>query len=191
MSASLKEAQKNEIALLKKYGRQEGYIIDRDWLAPLADPYILMLINSGRKPKIIEIGCGSGESIKQILSDNQILEPSSIAGTSLTELPEHALARELGVTIHTGIMAEELPSTWTEQFDLVMACMVMMYTELTQSVPEILRIIKPNGHFIGYDNRMVTSKIEEKATEYQATVIRDRALPFFMEIQSFTIQKQG
>ena len=48
MSARLKDAQNRELALLLKYGGQEGYIINRDWLAPLANPYMTLPRPYGR-----------------------------------------------------------------------------------------------------------------------------------------------
>lgn len=189
MATRIEVAQIRERYLLKKYGGGEGYIIDRDWLGPFASPYIQHIVNTVKTPKILEIGCGSGNSIARILDENTALKPSSITGTSLTELPEHQKIRSRGVTILTGILAEELPIEWTEQFDLIMACMVMAHTVLSESVPQVLRSLKTGGHFIGIDNRLIVSMTEEKAIEYESTVSQEPWLPYFSEIQSFVIIK--
>lgn len=188
MTAQLKELQRREKEKLKGEESVPGYYTDRDWLAPLVSPFIRNLLKAGSQPKIIEIGCGSGESIKKILSDHTELRSGNISGTSLSELSGHKLLRDLGVTVYTSIMAEALPESWAEQFDIVMACLVMCHTELSEAVPQIMRIIKPNGHFIGYENPVIASNIKVLA-EQCADITFEKLPSVSWELRPFAIQK--
>lgn len=134
---------------------QPGYFVSRDVIAEFAYPYIYGLIEARCKPKILEIGGGKGKAIKKIIADNPNLDPSTITMTSLTPLDDHKELKTRGVHAYTGVLAEQLPKQWEEQFDLVMTSALLQWTRIPMVLAEIKRVLKPGGIWLNleqYDN---------------------------------------
>lgn len=167
------------------------YCLDRPWLAYLSDPFIGMMVSAGISPNIFELGCGNGYGLRAILENYPSLERERIFGSSLTDLPGHYELRAMGLNIATGLLAEELPESWSDTFNIVMASVVMQWTDLYRSVPEIFRILAPEGLFMGYDKRMTVATIEHIAKENHTVTILPANPPEIQEHTGFVIQKNG
>lgn len=86
-------------------------------------------------------------------------------GTSLSPLPAHALLKECGLQICPDVMAEDLPAVWTSQFNIVMASVVMQWTNLGLALPQIFKVMCDGAYFISYDTRSTVAAIESRANQ--------------------------
>jgi SAM-dependent methyltransferase len=176
-------------ALSETYGGRGTYCVNRAWLATLAIPYINSYLEHGINPDILEIGCGNGRNLTKIIENHPSLNPSRIIGTSLDNMDGHDKVKKIGVRLKTGIVAEDLPVAWENSFDIVMASVVMQWTVLDRSIPEILKTIKHNGYFLGYDSRSDAAIIEEKSQECESVEILQGQPATIGDYVAFVIRK--
>lgn len=186
------------MSLLRTYQDREKRILasedvvhsfDRNWPAYLALPLIDLFVANHIIPKVLEVGCGNGYALKTILEENPAVDASNLVGTSLSSLPGHNEINRLGINVYTDIVAENLPSSWKNSMDIVMANVVMQWTNLEQAVPSILRTIKSGGYFLGYDEQRVNTEIVRIAKgQIKITQLSGRPSSI-ADYQAFVIQK--
>lgn len=145
------------------YRDRNVYCTKRSIAADLAFEPLKHLLHANLKTKILEIGCGDGNAIKKILVDHPKILSKNITATSLNPLPEHQDLVDLGVDLKTKIIAEDLPNTWKNSFDLVIASVVLQWTNTDLSIPQIINTLTNDGIFLGFDSRPVVAQIEEVA----------------------------
>lgn len=149
----------------------DGYSLDRDWLK-----YLLYDIESSvnEKTRILELGCGDGNSLIDICRDSKVLA-SNCTGTSLQPLPNHKVMRSYGINVKTGILSHELPSSWTKKFDITMTCAMLMHVhDLEQVTNELFRVTSDNGYILIYDLRNVVKSVENMALQRKYKIIQPR-----------------
>lgn len=186
------------MSLLQTYQDRERRILasedvvhsfDRNWPAYLALPLIDLIVANNITPRVLEVGCGNGYALKAILEENSSVKASNLVGTSLSSLPGHRELSLLGINVYTDVIAENLPSSWKNSMDIVMANVVMQWTNLEQAVPSILRTIKSGGYFLGYDEPRVNSELIRIAkSQTKIKQLSGRPLSI-ADYQAFVIQK--
>lgn len=142
------------------------YILTRSELADFAQPRIAGAMESREEPKILELGCGVGNVLQKIADNNPQLPTDNLYGTALNLLPQHESLRERGIHLFTQVVAEFLPQAWQGMFDMVLASVVMRWTEVGVAVPEISRVLKPSGYFIGFDDIGYVRKVHNFASQH-------------------------
>jgi len=139
------------------------YCLSRAWAAELAGPEVAEILEEGRQPRVLEVGCGVGKAVEALLDSNPGLQSSSVVATALNRLDEHAALEQRGVDVRIGVIAESLPSDFRGQFDVVMASVVMQWTEPDRAVPELYEALSPNGVLLGFDTRPDVARVERVA----------------------------
>jgi len=158
--------QKRELKLLNATHDGRGaYCTRRNIVAELARQYIdSALVKT--QPKILEIGCGSGNALLKIISNHPLLKPSNLTGTSLNELPEHDLIRQRGINLRIPVSAEFLSTTFTTKFDIILASAVFQWTDIPVAFGQINQIMASNGLLIGFDQRSVVACLNHHASRH-------------------------
>ncbi|WP_164217164.1 class I SAM-dependent methyltransferase [Virgibacillus sp. YIM 98842] len=119
--------------------------------------------NLNESTKILDAGCGTGQTSAYIAREY---------GCHLTALDNNAimvekanerfLAGEVPLKAVEGTV-EELPFAGGS-FDIVLSESVLLFTDIAKSIPEIARVLKPNGKLIAIEMAM-ESKIRDKELE--------------------------
>ncbi len=123
------------------------------------------------EPVVMEVGCGncsllpamvkSGVKGRYIGVDLARVRPSAVS--------EHGLAESgIEVTLHSETPAENVPET-DGSIGLVASVFGIEYSDINQSLPEILRLLKPGGQFcalLHHADSVVTSMSRRAVSEY-------------------------
>lgn len=154
----------------------DGTILDF-WQAQLA----------GQIEAVVDIACGNGALVwiaDEIL--NKEAPTASVTGVDFADIdPFAALAKQASdyplVRFIGNTAAEQLPFA-DESVDLVVSQYGIEYTNLDESIPEVMRILKPNGRmaFIMHNSRssvvaVATERLDDMKAVY-ALGIHDLAL---------------
>jgi SAM-dependent methyltransferase len=132
------------------FGTNRGYIADLAW------PYLQKLSAAADHPlHVLEIGGGEGRAILTMLELISQYVPSlpivTFTMTSLSEQPEQYELLTRGVRLRIPQIAERLPDEWTTSFDLVMTSAVFGWANATFALPEIRRVLRPGGYWVGLE----------------------------------------
>jgi SAM-dependent methyltransferase len=148
---------------LKENPRYASYRIDRAILK-----YLFVQITSQIKENanILEVGIGEGNALAEILRLTNISARNCV-GTSLQPLDSHQHLIKQGVEIQTGILIDELPGEWRQQFDVTMACAVLVWANnYNKGIEELFRVTKPGGFILVYDTPdIIEDRLEAKARQ--------------------------
>ena len=179
--AILKSLLDREEELLEHAGEldngREVYGLNRTQIADLASPYIDLCASEGLKPSILEVGGGQGNAVIKVLDKHPSVEPSDITMTSLKPLGGHKKLKERGVHVFTGVMAESLPNTWTDKFEVLLTSTMMQWIAEDQTekvAKEYFRVLRPKGMWFGLDDSVTVQRILEKAQECGFTNVTDQ-----------------
>ena len=128
------------------------YILDRKPYFPFAE--VLSKIRPEQKElNILEIGGGDGSNmIRTVENLSSMGYQVSATLTGLNDLPQHDDLREKGIAVRTKTVAESLPDSWTENFDLVISSCCMPWTNLHYSLKEVQRVLAPNGAWMNLES---------------------------------------
>lgn len=154
----LQNALEAERQLLEHANQQTvkefSYYNMRDRLAERVIPLIEKKHKSLDQVQVLEIGGGQGKATLKMAESfrERLVDSVHFSMTSLTRLPEHRILKELGVRLYYGVILEELPKPWTERFDIVCTDSVLGRANKRLAVPELFRILKPGGVWIGLED---------------------------------------
>lgn len=132
---------------------QQNYILDRARIIFAVRPEIRRRLASRSSIRLLEIGGGKGRGVLAIRRKFPNANALDISMTSLTPLPDHAEAREQGIHVYTGVIAEGLPTNWTDNFDIVCTDSVLGWTDMPKAIAEIRRVLATGGVWFGVEGK--------------------------------------
>ena len=116
---------------------------------------LIPLLPISPRPKILELGCGSGKTSTEYLSQHADVTANDISSAQLALTKQHAPSATL---IHTDMMSLSFPP---ESFDAVVAFFSIVHLPRDEQVELFKRMrgwVKEGGYFIG---NLATANIEE------------------------------
>lgn len=139
------------------------------WLEKKISEWIL---NNGRRPKLLEVGCGNGQMINQLLNDRLI---ASGHGIDVSEgMLEKARAKNTKA-VFTLVEDSKIPVE-DASYDIVLSFMSFRYLDWPRITEEVKRVLSRGGLFLMVDMAATVLEAEEDKQLYRETKQRTKAL---------------
>lgn len=110
---------------------------------------VLTEIGYSKDIRLLEIGGGEGKNtllrMSELKSAGFTVEG---AMTCLNRLNHHQTISDSELSIHYGEIAEHLPESWSETFDVVMTIVCLPWTNIHYALSSIYRLLKAGGIWI-------------------------------------------
>lgn len=140
---------------------EQYYGIRRDEVVKFAQPEIEARIQRLNRPlKVLEIGGGEGRTILRLMQNLPPNTPVEYSMTNLVLMIGHANLLKKGVRLFAPIIAENLPISWSQSFDVVITQCMLARTKMEQSIAEIKRVLVPGGVWVGFEGHNATISID-------------------------------
>ena len=150
-----------------------GDYFKQGYAGPVADWWHSKLTTLPTGSVVLELGCGNCSLLPAMISSGikgkyigVDLARVRLSAVSEQGLPESGIE----VRLHSEIPAENVPEA-DVSIGLVVSVFGIEYSDLDQSLPEVLRLLKPGGQFcalLHHDDSVVTSMSRRATSEYNS-----------------------
>jgi ubiquinone/menaquinone biosynthesis C-methylase UbiE len=148
------------------------------YAGPVADWWHSKLTTLPTGSVVLELGCGNCSLLPAMISSGikgkyigVDLARVRLSAVSEQGLPESGIE----VSLHSETPAENVPEA-DASIGLVASVFGIEYSDLDQSLPEVLRLLKPGGQFcalLHHDDSVVTSMSRRAISEYNSDDLND------------------
>ncbi len=150
--------ESEELERIRNDSNYKGYVLKRTWLAQNFAPIAKHL---PVKPKILEVGLGTGENLLAIKQENPRIGLENCVGTCLQLLPEHDSLIASGLQIVPGMLAEFLPKEWDHAFDVVMLSLVLCWADdWDGAIQRLGEVTKVGGYLLAFEEPRIIRQVE-------------------------------
>jgi ubiquinone/menaquinone biosynthesis C-methylase UbiE len=155
-----------------------GDYFKQGYAGPVADWWHSKLTTLPTGSVVLELGCGNCSLLPAMISSGikgkyigVDLARVRLSAVSEQGLPESGIE----VSLHSETPAENVPEA-DASIGLVASVFGIEYSDLDQSLPEVLRLLKPGGQFcalLHHDDSVVTSMSRRAISEYNSDDLND------------------
>lgn len=155
-----------------------GDYFKQGYAGPVADWWHSKLTTLPTGSVVLELGCGNCSLLPAMISSGikgkyigVDLARVRLSAVSEQGLPESGIE----VSLHSETPAENVPEA-DASIGLVASVFGIEYSDLDQSLPEVLRLLKPGGQFcalLHHDDSVVTSMSRRAISEYNGDDLND------------------
>lgn len=155
-----------------------GDYFKQGYAGPVADWWHSKLTTLPTGSVVLELGCGNCSLLPAMISSGikgkyigVDLARVRLSAVSEQGLPESGIE----VSLHSETPAENVPEA-DASIGLVASVFGIEYSDLDQSLPEVLRLLKPGGQFcalLHHDASVVTSMSRRAISEYNSDDLND------------------
>ena len=155
-----------------------GDYFKQGYAGPVADWWHSKLTTLPTGSVVLELGCGNCSLLPAMISSGikgkyigVDLARVRLSAVSEQGLPESGIE----VSLHSETPAENVPEA-DASIGLVASVFGIEYSNLDQSLPEVLRLLKPGGQFcalLHHDDSVVTSMSRRAISEYNSDDLND------------------
>ena len=155
-----------------------GDYFKQGYAGPVADWWHSKLTTLPTGSVVLELGCGNCSLLPAMISSgiNGKYIGVDLARVRLSAVSEQGLPESgIEVRLHSETPAENVPEA-DASIGLVASVFGIEYSDLDQSLPEVLRLLKPGGQFcalLHHDASVVTSMSRRAILEYNGDDLND------------------
>ena len=150
-----------------------GDYFKQGYTGPVDDWWQAKLSTLSPDPVLLEVGCGNCSLLPAMVKSGikGAYVGVDLANIRLSTVSEQGLPESgIKVTLHSETPAENVPEP-DDSADLIASVFGIEYSDLDQSLPEVLRLLKPGGQFcalLHHDDSVVTSMSRRAVSEYNS-----------------------